>query len=1044
MPEADAPHMPDRNQLRSGCRLRPVVTGTAATLIVAALAGVGIWRVELADRLILHEVQALHLPARWQLRGVGVDGALIGRITIGDPARPDLTIERVEVATGLTGISSVTLRGLRLHGHLSRGHLSFGSLDALLNGPSTTPLSLPGWDLRLIDAQAIIDGDAGVFRLTASGSGGLRDGFSGKLEGNSPLLALNGCKVTDSALAAHVTIAASQPQIDGGITSGELSCGGVAYAHPRLTLTARLAPSLDGGEGRVTLGPLAGGPVVARGLELAGQWHSGGGGQPSGAGTLSGEGIAPSVATLAAMTRGVVATRGTLVSPLLAAITQPLSNRQGARLSGHWALSGADGDWLTLSHLTTGPGGPSGGFALGGGLPGLTGQISSAGHGPHARVMVAMRGAPFAAGGARVALPLAQLVKSADGSLALRGALLVSGPLPGGRVEELSLALDGSWKRQSGAPGVLRLGTACAPIRFGELALGGVMLRRQAVTLCPVAGALITMRGGQANIAGQVGKLALAGSLAGEPLRVTSGPLTLAWSQGGQGTFSAKGLAIGLGGDKNAAASHFALGSVLGRLGGAGASGSFASADVTLGAVPADIVGAAGQWHWQDGALRLEETGFQLKDRAGEARFNPLVARGASLELRQGVIRAEAALREPTSNREVARLTLAHDLSNSQGRLGFTLPAVTFDKDFQPEAITPLTLGVVANASGSLSGEGEIGWADGRLTSHASFATPGLDFAAPFGPVKGVVGRVTFTDLIGLVTAPDQQVRIASINPGIEVDIGVVSFALLPGRVRMLNGVEWPFIVGRLRLLPTRRVFGASEVRRYELVIEGLNAAKFLQYLDLSNIGATGIFDGHLPLVFVSGSGGSVGRIEGGLLTARPGGGSVSYVGALSYRDMQPMANYAFRMLRSLKYTSMQIGMDGPLDGDIVTRMQLSGVGQGPGASRNFLTRQIARVPIQFNINIRAPFYRMVTSFKSFSDPSLLTDPRTLGLVGADGRPLPGRPAIAVVSVPDMPSTPLPGSNGGATPARPNPTLSNPALSVAQPGIQPSVSEHRP
>ena len=77
MPEADAPHMPDRNQLRSGRRLRPVVTGTAATLIVAALAGVGIWRVELADRLILHEVQALHLPARWQLRGVGVDGARV-------------------------------------------------------------------------------------------------------------------------------------------------------------------------------------------------------------------------------------------------------------------------------------------------------------------------------------------------------------------------------------------------------------------------------------------------------------------------------------------------------------------------------------------------------------------------------------------------------------------------------------------------------------------------------------------------------------------------------------------------------------------------------------------------------------------------------------------------------------------------------------------------------------------------------------------------------------------------------------------------------
>ncbi len=1053
MHEADAPLTPDRDQTRAGHRHWPVIRGAVGALVVAVMAGVGIWRVELADRLVMREMRTLHLPLRWQLRGVGFDGAMIGRVTIGDAAHPDLSVERAEVKTGAGGISRVTLWGLRLHGRLSHGRISFGSLDALFNTPSAAPFRLPGWELALIDGRAVIDGDAGIIHLAASGNGKLSDGFSGQVEGDAPLLALGGCKATDNALAARITVSANQPHVDGALSSGRVACGGVAYARPRLALTGQLTPALDGGEARLALGPLDGGPVRARALELTGKWRSGPGGRLSGGGTLSGNGIAPGAAILTMLARQGAATRGTPAAPLLASIADTLSRPEGARLSGHWGfrdskagvaldvpdlrLTGARGDWLRISRAMLGPAGPSAEFALGGGLPGLSGQISSAGHGPRARLMVAMHSLPFSAGGASVALPLAQMVKAADGSLAIRSALVLSGPLPGGRVDGLSLPLDGGWTEQGG----LRLGIACMPVRIGGLVLGGMALRQQAVRLCPSAGALVTVGSGGTSIGGSIAHLALVGRLAGEPFRVTSGPMALSSRPAGQGTLSANGLAISLGtgaGDRNGA-SRFALGSVSAQLGRSGIDGTFSGADVALGAVPVDLRGGAGHWHWHDGALRLEDAGFQVTDRAVDARFYPLLARGATLELRQGVIHAGATMREPNSDREVARLTLVHDLSASSGRLGFTVPALAFDKGLQPEAITPLTLGIIANASGSLSGEGEIGWADGKLTSHGSFATAGLDFAAAFGPVKGVAGRVVFTDLVGMVTAPGQHVRIASINPGIEVDDGEVSFALLPGRVLVLNGVEWPFIDGRLRLLPTRMVLGASEVRRYELVIEGLNASKFLQYLDLSNIGATGTFDGHLPLVF----NGSVGRIEGGLLTARPGGGSVSYVGALSYRDMQPVANYAFRMLRSLKYTDMQVGMEGPLDGDIVTRIQLKGVGQGPGASRNFLTRQIAHVPIQFNVNIRAPFYRMVTSFKTLSDPSLLADPRTLGLLGADGRPLPGKAVIEIAAAPDRSAAPstnhMPGSDSEASPALPNS-----AMSTAQPDIQPPVSEHRP
>ena len=116
----------------------------------------------------------------------------------------------------------------------------------------------------------------------------------------------------------------------------------------------------------------------------------------------------------------------------------------------------------------------------------------------------------------------------------------------------------------------------------------------------------------------------------------------------------------------------------------------------------------------------------------------------------------------------------------------------------------------------------------------------------------------------------------------------------------------------------------------------------------------------------------------------------MSYVGELTYKDLSPMANFAFATLRSLDYRHMSIAMDGALEGEIITRIGFSGVAQGEGTTKNFLTRQVAKLPIQFNVNVRAPFLRLVTSFKSFYDSAYVRDPRTLGLVdSATGLPIP-------------------------------------------------------
>jgi len=209
-------------------------------------------------------------------------------------------------------------------------------------------------------------------------------------------------------------------------------------------------------------------------------------------------------------------------------------------------------------------------------------------------------------------------------------------------------------------------------------------------------------------------------------------------------------------------------------------------------------------------------------------------------------------------------------------------------------------------------------------------------------------------------------------------------YEMRPDHVLAIKGARWPFMDGTLRLQPATMRIGVAEERRYTLEIDGISAARFVERLELANLAATGIFDGVLPLVFDENGG----RIEGGQLRARPPGGNVSYVGALTYKDLSPMANFAFDALKSLDYREMTVGMEGSLAGEIVTRVQLLGIRQGVAAKRNFLTRKIARLPIQFNINLRAPFLQLAGAFRSLYDPAYVADPRDLNLIDAQGRPI--------------------------------------------------------
>ena len=134
--------------------------------------------------------------------------------------------------------------------------------------------------------------------------------------------------------------------------------------------------------------------------------------------------------------------------------------------------------------------------------------------------------------------------------------------------------------------------------------------------------------------------------------------------------------------------------------------------------------------------------------------------------------------------------------------------------------------------------------------------------------------------------------------------------------------------------------------------LDGVAADRFLQQFDFKNLTATGIFDGVLPMIFDANGG----RIEGGRLAVRQGGGGIAYVGDLTEKDLGFWGNFAFQSLKSLRYRSLAIAMNGPLAGEMITEVRFAGVSQGVGAKTNFLIRRLQRLPLVFNIRLRAPF----------------------------------------------------------------------------------------
>jgi translocation and assembly module TamB len=1023
-------------------RRRPVKRLIAlALLVVLFLALLILWiqRIPIASDYIDDELDRRGVRATYELKRVGFRTQRLENLVIGDPARPDLTARWVEVRLGWRfafsrpKVELITARGVRLDARLVRGRIRLGEVDKLLPPPTGLPFRFPEQTVDIADASVRFDTPAGRIGLAVEGKGRLSDGFRGRMAASAPALDLGGCGLARARGLWRVSIDRLRPRFQGPAQAVRFACGNsLAVDRLGLDLDLRLAEALDSWTGRsqVRAARLTAGGDVATGL--AGRvWFQGdhsltrGGldlasaaarvagltvnraavegryalSLDSGAFTLladaSARGAAGGAGTLRPVIEALRSAGGTPLEPIGDSLATSLSRalrgfdataslrlvsgrgyggvrferlaatgRSGARLS----LGGGSGfTYYWPSGLTRTDGDLS---ISGGGFPTIRLSLDQARPGGSIRGLARVQ--PMHAGRARLALGDIRFDAAPGGVTRLATLATIDGPVEDGWVEGLAVPIAG---RLDGRRG-FAFGEGCTPARFRGLRINTLRLGPTSLPLCPVGRALVWKApGGPIQGGAKIARPRFAGTLGASPLLVTSSWLRFALAGP---SFTSSDVAVRLG--REGAVNRLDLASFSGNFGVRGVAGRFSGLAAKLAAVPLLMTDGAGTWRVKGGDLSLLGA-MTVSDEMQPPRFWPLVTRDFALALADNRIRAGGWLDDPETGTRIVRADIAHDLSTGRGRASLDVPGIRFARGgYQPEQLTRLTTGVVALVEGIFKGEGEIAWDERGTRSTGTFGTDDMDLAATFGPVEGLSTSIHFTDLLGLVSASGQVAETDLIRTGIDVLDGRIRYQLLPGlRVRVESG-RWPFAGGELFLEETVLDFSKPSTKRLVFRVVGLDAARFVQQMEFSNISATGTFDGVIPMVFDERGG----RIVDGRLTARAEGGTLSYIGELSDKDLGPYGKLAFDALKALRYSKLDIVLNGALDGEFVAAIELDGVARDPvlteaprlggikGLVAGRALSQLARIPFEFNIQVRGPFRSLIATMRSFEDPTNL------------------------------------------------------------------------
>ncbi len=288
------------------------------------------------------------------------------------------------------------------------------------------------------------------------------------------------------------------------------------------------------------------------------------------------------------------------------------------------------------------------------------------------------------------------------------------------------------------------------------------------------------------------------------------------------------------------------------------------------------------------------------------------------------------------------------DVPARSGTAELRISPVSFEpKGLQPAALLPALEPVLAGlgiskVSGSVEARGTLSLAAGEPELELEVALGDVGFATAAARVAGVSGVLTLR-APHLRTPKSQLISVDRVDAGLTVRGGLLDFQLLPGGLIELNSTTWSFAGGELHAKNLKLDVDAESTPA-RLEARGLDLAELLALAAFDGVEGTGRIDGELPLV----RSGAELRVSGGVLRARPEGGTLRYRASEAARALAKSRpndlGIAVAAFSNFRYESLEARVDGDLRGELRIALHVR------GASPEFQGGQ----PIELHLNLES------------------------------------------------------------------------------------------
>ena len=338
---------------------------------------------------------------------------------------------------------------------------------------------------------------------------------------------------------------------------------------------------------------------------------------------------------------------------------------------------------------------------------------------------------------------------------------------------------------------------------------------------------------------------------------------------------------------------------------------------------------------------------LQIADENSAKRFSDFLASGRG-NIKDNRVFVQGSVNHSESRNQIVSFYVNHDINSGAGSADINATNLEFipynDEKGRPEFgvadLLPVLRGVIVDAKGFVNGDARFEWAKNTdLKSTAVVNTDGLDFGSVAGQFYGVSGNLVFDDLLGIKTAPTQEIKIKEFNPGVPIENGSLVFSLDDDNAINVISAQWPFADGFLRFDPEKIYFDDPQ-KKITIKADNIDIAQLLRLTKVPDLEVEGRMDGVLPVFIVDNDV----EIRDGILKANGNGGVLRYVGPdfsgnqyqkptiteelkekVVGKPIPQGADLAIQALRNLHYKVLNAKVSGRLTGDMRFDLILEG-----------------------------------------------------------------------------------------------------------------------